>query len=510
MTTTPQLTHRQILVIFSGLLLGMLLASLDHTIVMTALPRITGDLGGLEHLSWVISAYLLAATIGMPLAGKLGDLLGRKPVFQLAIAVFLAGSILAGLSQTMGQLIAFRAVQGLGGGGLMVLAMAIIAETVSPRERGRYQGYFGATFGVASIAGPLLGGFITDNLSWRWAFYVNLPVGLIALVVITLVVPKGERHERPVFDIAGIALMAFSVSLLVLITTWGGTEHAWSSPLILGMIAVDVLAFVALVLVELRAEEPVIPVRLFRIKAFTVSTSVSFIIGLAMFGSLGFLPLYLQTVTGLSATASGMAMFPMMGGVLVTSIASGRIISSTGRYKVFPILGTALATVGLALLSTIDDQTARNAVSIYMFVLGAGIGMVMQVMILTSQNAVRVAELGAATGAVSFFREIGGSIGIATFGAVFTSSLQGRIGSIQLDEGLSIDLIRDLPGPQQSQVISAIAESVSHVFLFAVPIMAVAFAITWTIREVALRGSTAPVEHGATVEIVPEPVLADA
>ena len=504
MSTTPQLTHRQILVIFSGLLLGMLLAALDQTIVATALPRITGDLGGLEHLSWVISAYLLASTIAMPLAGKLGDLLGRKLLFQIAIVVFLVGSVLAGLAQDMGQLIAFRALQGIGGGGLMVLAMSIIAETVPPRERGRYQGYFGATFGVASIAGPLVGGFITDNLSWRWAFYVNVPIGIIALVVITLVVPTGERRERARIDVAGAALVTFAASLLVLVTTWGGTEHAWNSPLILTMIVVDVVAFAALVVVELRAAEPIIPVRLFRVKAFTVSTTVSFIIGVAMFGSLGFLPLYLQTVTGSSATASGLAMFPMMAGVLLTSVSSGRAISRTGRYKVFPVAGTALAVVGLALLSTIDAETARNAVSLYMFVLGAGIGMVMQVMILTAQNAVAVTELGAATGSVSFFREIGGSIGIAAFGAVFTASLQRRLGGLELDGGLSIDLIRELPAAQQATVVVAIAESVSHVFLFAVPIMAVACVVTWTIREVVLRGSMAPVEHGATVEVVPE------
>ncbi|MCU1487352.1 MAG: Drug resistance transporter EmrB/QacA subfamily [Actinomycetia bacterium] len=500
----PQLTHRQILVIFSGLMLGMLLAALDQTIVSTALPRITGDLGGLEHLSWVISAYLLASTIGMPLSGKLGDLFGRKLVFQVAIVVFLGGSILAGLSQSMGQLIAFRAVQGIGGGGLMVLAMSIIAETVPPRERGRYQGYFGAAFGLSSVAGPLIGGFITDNLSWRWVFYVNLPVGLVALAVITFVVPTGERHERPIFDVAGTALLTLGVSLLVLITTWGGVEHGWGSPLILGLIATDVVVLTAFVLVELRAAEPIIPVRLFRVAAFRVSTSVSFIVGLAMFGSLGFLPLYLQTVTGSSATRSGLQLFPMMGGVLVSSIVSGRLVTRTGRYKVFPVLGTALAFVGLALLATIDADTARNAVSAYMFVLGMGIGLVMQMMILTTQNAVPVSQLGVATGAVTFFREIGGSIGIATFGAVFTSSLARRMGSVPLDSSLSIDLIRRLPAAQQATVIDAIAESVSHVFVFAAPVMALAFLVTWSIREVPLRGSTASVEHGATVEVVPE------
>jgi EmrB/QacA subfamily drug resistance transporter len=500
----PQLTHRQILVIFSGLMLGMLLAALDQTIVSTALPRITGDLGGLEHLSWVISAYLLASTIGMPLSGKLGDLFGRKLVFQVAIAVFLGGSILAGLSQSMGQLIAFRAIQGVGGGGLMVLAMSIIAETVPPRERGRYQGYFGAAFGLSSVAGPLIGGFITDNLSWRWVFYVNLPVGLVALAVITFVVPAGERHERPIFDVAGTALLAFGVGLLVLITTWGGVEHGWGSPLILGLIATDAVVLTAFVLVELRAAEPIIPVRLFHLAAFRVSTSVSFIVGLAMFGSIGFLPLYLQTVTGSSATRSGLQLFPMMGGVLVASIVSGRLVTRTGRYKVFPVLGTALAFVGLCLLATIDADTARNAVSGYMFVLGMGIGLVMQMMILTTQNAVSVSQLGVATGAVTFFREIGGSIGIATFGAVFTSSLARRMGSVRLDSSLSIDLIRRLPAAQQATVIDAIAESVSHVFVFAAPVMALAFLVTWTIREVPLRRSTGAVEHGATVEVVPE------
>jgi EmrB/QacA subfamily drug resistance transporter len=499
-----QLTHRQILVIFSGLMLGMLLAALDQTIVSTALPRITGDLGGLEHLSWIISAYLLASTIGMPLSGKLGDLFGRKLVFQLAIVVFLVGSVLAGLSQSMGQLIVFRAIQGVGGGGLMVLAMSIIAETVPPRERGRYQGYFGAAFGLSSIAGPLIGGAITDNLSWRWVFYVNLPVGLVALAVITFVVPAGTKHERPVFDVAGTALLTLGVSLLVLVTTWGGVEHPWGSPLILGMIVADVAVLTAFVFVELRATEPIIPVRLFRVAAFRVSTSVSFILGVAMFGSLGFLPLYLQTVTGSSATRSGLALFPMMGGVLVSSILSGRLITRTGRYKVFPVLGTALAFVGLALLATIDAHTARNAVSAYMFVLGTGIGFVMQVMILTTQNAVPVSELGASTGAVTFFREIGGSIGIATFGAVFTSSLAHRMGSVPLDSSLSVELIRHLPAAEQATVIRAIAESVAHVFVFAAPVMLLAFIVTWTIREVPLRRSTATVEHGGTVEVVPE------
>jgi EmrB/QacA subfamily drug resistance transporter len=502
----PDLTHRQRLVIFGGLMSGMILAALDQTIVSTALPRITGDLGGLEHLSWVISAYLLASTVAMPLYGKLGDLFGRKLLFQTSIGVFLVGSVLAGLSQSMVQLIAFRAIQGLGGGGLMVLAMAIIAETVPPRERGRYQGYFGAAFGVASIAGPLIGGFITDNLSWRWVFYVNVPVGLIALVVITAVIPKGQRHERPQIDVRGAVLMTAGVTMLVLLTTWGGNQYAWSSPVILGLMAAIFVTLVLFIAVERRVAEPVLPIGLFKVKAFTVSTTVSFVLGLAMFGSIGFLPLFLQVVTGSSATSSGLALFPMMGGVLVASVVSGNLISRTGRYKVFPVMGTAAAVLGMGLLSTIDAGTSRITVSAFMFVLGTGIGATMQVMILATQNAVPTSDLGAATAAVSFFREIGGSIGIALFGAVFTSGLTRRLGAGDTPRGgLSITSIHKLPFAEQTRVIGAIADSVAHIFVFAAPLMAVAFVITWFIREVPLRQATPPaLQHGATVEVVPE------
>lgn len=505
MTDFPDLTHRQRLVIFVGLMLGMLLAALDQTIVATALPRITGDLGGIEHLSWVISAYLLASTVAMPLYGKLGDLFGLKLLFQISVIVFLAGSILAGLSQSMGQLIATRALQGLGGGGLMVLAFAIIGETVPPRERGRYQGYFGAAFGVSSIAGPLIGGFITDNLSWRWVFYVNIPFGLIAFAVIAAVIPKGERHERPSIDFLGAALMTAATTMLVLVTTWGGNQYDWGSPVILGLSALTLVAGVAFVLVELRTPEPIVPVRLFSNGAFRVSTTVSFILGLAMFGSLGFLPLFLQVVTGASATNSGLAMFPMMGGVFVASILSGNVISRTGRYKPFPVVGTAIGVGAFVLLATMDAATSKLSVSTYMFLLGFGIGMTMQVMVLSAQNAVPLSVMGAATGAVSFFREIGGAIGIAVFGAVFTSGLGDRLGASGVPgEGLSIERIRDLPFEQEATVVHAIADSVAHIFVFAAPLMAVAAVITWTIRELPLREGPSAVEHPATVEVVPE------
>ena len=506
-TGYPDLTHRQTVAIFCSLMLGMLLAALDQTIVSTALPRITSDLGGLAHISWVISAYLLTATFAMPLYGKLGDLFGRKLLFQIAIGVFLIGSVLAGTSQTFGQLIAFRAVQGLGAGGLLVLSMTIIGETVSPRERGRYQGYFGAMFGLSSVAGPLLGGFITDNLSWRWVFYVNLPLGLLALVLAATVIPKGERHERPVIDWVGAALLIVSVTLIVLVTTWGGVEYPWGSRTIVGLAGVAAVLVALFIVVEHRATEPVLPVRLFRIPTFSVSTMVSFIVGVAMFGSIGFLPLYMQAVTGASATASGLALFPMMGGVIVSSMLAGRMITKTGKYKVWPVTGTGVATVGLVLLSTIGAHTPRLTVSAFMFVLGVGIGMVMQIMVLSAQNAVPMSAMGAATGTINFSREIGGSVGIAAFGAVFTSGLHDRLGSFDFGKsGLSLEVIKKLPHAQQLVVIRAIAESVAHVFVFAVPVMAAAFGVSWLLREIPLRHSTVPVEHPGTVEVVPEPI----
>ena len=506
-TGYPDLTHRQTVAIFCSLMLGMLLAALDQTIVSTALPRITGDLGGLQHISWVISAYLLTATVAMPLYGKLGDLFGRKLFFQIAIVVFLIGSVLAGTSQTFGQLIAFRALQGLGAGGLLVLAMTIIGETVSPRERGRYQGYFGAMFGLSSVMGPLIGGFITDNLSWRWVFYVNVPLGIVALVLVAAVLPKGSRHERPVIDWLGAALLTATVTLIVLITTWGGVEYAWGSGVILGLTAVAVLLFVVLIAVERRAPEPMLPVRLFRIPTFSVSTLVSFIVGVAMFGSIGFLPLYMQAVTGASATASGLALFPMMGGVVISSVIAGRIITKTGKYKAWPVSGTLIASLGIVLLSTIGADTSRLTVSAFMFVLGIGIGMVMQIMVLSAQNAVPLSFIGTATGTINFCREIGGCIGIAAFGAVFTSGLHARLGSFGKSTGLSLEIIKKLPRQEQVKVVSAIADSIAHVFVFAIPVMLTAFAVSWLLKEIPLRHSTTPVEHPATVEVVPEPAL---
>jgi EmrB/QacA subfamily drug resistance transporter len=499
-----ELSHRQLLVIFSALMLGMLLAALDQTIVATALPTIVGDLGGLNHLSWVVTAYLLAATVSTPLYGKLGDLYGRKRIFQAAIVIFLVGSVLAGLSQSMGQLIVFRAIQGLGGGGLMVTAQAIIGDVVSPRERGRYMGYFGAVFGGAMVAGPLAGGFFTDHLTWRWVFYINLPLGLAALVVTTVALHAREARVRHRIDYPGAALLAAGVACVVLLTTWGGTEYAWGSSTIVGLGLAAAILLTAFVLVERRAAEPIIPLALFRNSTFDVSSAVSFIIGFAMFGVISFLPLYLQLVTGASATNSGLLLLPLMFGLLGASTLSGQLISRTGRYKVFPVAGTAIAAVGMWLLSTMTPTTGRATSTVYMVVLGIGIGLVMQVVILATQNAVDRRDLGIATGTVSFFRSVGGSFGVAVFGAIFTSRLVGELARrLPADVlararasggsavgSLSPRALDALPASLRSGFVEAFSNSLTATFRYAVPCILVAFLVTWLLREQPLRTTT--------------------
>ena len=398
--------------ILVALMLGMILASLDQTIVSTALPTIAGDLHGLNHLSWVVTAYLLTSTISTPLWGKLGDLFGRKNFFQLAIVVFLVGSMLSGLSQDMIQLIAFRAMQGIGAGGLMVGAQAIIGDVVPARQRGRYMGYFGAVFGITSVAGPLAGGWFTQHLTWRWVFYINVPIGIIALFTIASVLHIPRTRVRHQIDWMGTALLSAGVTSIILLTTWGGTQYPWGSGLIIGLGVLGAVLLAAFCVVETKAPEPLIPLALFKNRTFTAASGVGFIIGFSMFGAIVYLPLYLQTVHGASPTASGLELLPMVGGMLVTFILSGQLVTKTGRYKVFPIVGSAVLAVGLLLLSRLGPTTSFALASLYMVVVGLGVGLVMQVLVVAVQNSVPYEQLGTATSTATFFRTIGGSFGV--------------------------------------------------------------------------------------------------
>jgi EmrB/QacA subfamily drug resistance transporter len=489
--------QRQLLPIIGALLLGMLLAALDQTIVATALPTIAGDLHGLSHLSWVVTAYILASTASTPLWGKLGDQYGRKIFFQAAIVIFLVGSAWSGLSSTMLELIAFRALQGIGGGGLIIGAQTIVGDVVAPRDRGRYQGIFGAVFGVTSVVGPLIGGFFVDNLSWRWVFYINLPVGAVALVVTAAVLPATANRVHHVIDYLGTILLAAAATSLVLLTTLGGTTYRWASAPIIILAVAGVVLLAAFVLAERRAAEPVLPLRLFANRVFSVSSAIGFVVGFAMFGAITYLPQYMQVVKGASPTISGLRIVPLMAGLLLTSIVSGILISRWGRYKIFPILGTAIMTAGMYLLSMLGVGTGTLASSAYMFVLGVGIGAVMQVLVIAVQNVVPYQDLGAATSGVTFFRSIGGSFGTAVFGAIFTGQLSGNLArylagkpvpaGFNPSAGASPAALAKLPPAVHAGFIQAYATSLHTVFLVAVPISAVAFALSWLLKEVPLR-----------------------
>ncbi|HET8743706.1 MAG TPA: MDR family MFS transporter [Gaiella sp.] len=487
--------------IFAALLLVLLLAALDQTIVSTALPTIVGDLGGIEHLSWVVTAYLLASTVAGPVYGKLGDLYGRKIVLQVAIVIFLVGSALCGLSQSMVQLIAFRGLQGLGGGGLMVVAVAAIGDVVPPRQRGRYQGYFGGVFGVATVVGPLLGGFFVDHLSWRWIFYVNLPVGIVALGVIAAAFPTVEEHVRHAIDYLGAALLACGLSAVVLYTSLGGTTYPWGSAPMVAMIVLGAVLLAAFVFVESRAAEPILPLQLFRNRVFAVTSAIGFIIGLALFGSVTYLPLYLQDVKAHSAMTAGLLMTPMMAGVLLTSITSGQLISKYGRYRPFPIAGTAITTVGLVLLSRLAVDTSTLLAGVYMLVLGLGLGLVMQVLVIAAQNAVDYELLGVATSGSTLFRQVGGSIGVAAFGAIFANQLAANLAE-RLPPGTEVPAAADpatihaLPPELREIFVTALTDALSPVFLTAAAVTLVAFALTWFLREVPLRTTTSAPDIG--------------
>ncbi|MFJ4813941.1 DHA2 family efflux MFS transporter permease subunit [Streptomyces sp. NPDC088801] len=493
-----------VLVSIGALLLGMLLAALDQTIVSTALPTIVSDLGGLDHLSWVVTAYLLAATAATPLWGKLGDQYGRKRLFQTAIVIFLVGSALCGAAQDMAQLIAFRALQGLGGGGLIVLSMAIVGDLVSPRERGRYQGLFGAVFGATSVLGPLLGGLFTQHLSWRWVFYVNLPVGIVALAVIAAVLHIPRTAQRHVIDYLGTFLIAAVATCLVLVASLGGTTWAWGSWQIVGLAVLGVVLAVAFVAVERRAAEPVLPLKLFRVRTFTLAAVISFVVGFAMFGAMTYLPTFLQVVQGISPTMSGVHMLPMVLGLLLASTGSGQIVSRTGRWKVFPIAGTGITALGLLLLHRLDEHSSTAELSGFFFVFGLGLGLVMQVLVLIVQNAVPYEDLGVATSGATFFRSIGASFGVAVFGTVFAGRLGEQLTDafrgVRLPPGVSVEAleadprgIAALPPGLRPPALHAYAVSITDVFLYAAPVALLGFVLAWFLKEDRLRGSvTAP------------------
>jgi EmrB/QacA subfamily drug resistance transporter len=503
------LTGTALRTVFIALMLGMFLAALDQSIVSTALPTIVGDLGGLNHLSWVVTSYLLASTLSTPIYGKLGDMYGRKPVFLVAILIFLAGSMLAGLSESMGELIGFRALQGIGAGGLMVGAQAIIADIVPPRERGRYMGLIGSVFAVAFVAGPLIGGFFVDNLSWRWVFYVNVPIGALAVVIVITRLHLHTPHTRHRIDYLGAALLSGGVGALILLATWGGTEYAWGSNEIVGLAIVGVVLLAVFVWWERRATEPILPLQLFRSRIFSVANAMGFTIGMAMFGAIIFIPLFLQVVYGASATGAGLRMVALMVGLLSASILSGRAITRIGRYRPFPIAGTAVLVVGMFLLSLLGVDTPPWVASAYMVVVGVGLGLVMQVLVLVVQNDSRPEEIGVATASATFFRGVGGAFGVALFGTIFASRLSDQLAGLplrvtaRLGSGVQLDptQIDQLPAKIHDEVLHAFAHSLNGVFLFGTVLALVPFVLSWFLKEVPLRTTVAR----AAEEAPPEP-----
>ncbi|HWF71153.1 MAG TPA: MDR family MFS transporter, partial [Mycobacterium sp.] len=479
--------------VFLAIMLGMLLAALDQTIVATALPTIVADLGGAGHQSWVVTSYLLASTIITALAGRLGDLFGRKRVFQAAVAFFVVGSVLCGISRSMEMLIGARALQGLGGGAIIVTATALIGEVIPLRDRGRYQGAMGAVFGVTTVIGPLLGGYFTDHLTWRWAFWINVPVSIVVFFVAAAAIPSLTARAKPIIDYTGILFVGLAATGLTLATSWGGTTYPWSSATIIGLFAGSAVALGVFVWVESRAAAPILPTRLFGSPVFTVCCVLSFVVGFAMLGALTFLPTYMQFVDGVSATTSGLRTLPMVAGMLSTSMGSGVLVGRTGRYKIFPVAGTAVMTLAFLLMSRMNPSTSALLQSLCLFILGAGIGLCMQVLILIVQNTSSFEDLGVATSGVTFFRTIGSSFGAAIFGSLFTNFLHSRLGPALIVSrapaaaASSPEALHRLPHAMAVPIVGAYAASLTQVFLWAAPVAFVGFLLASFLREVPLR-----------------------
>ncbi len=491
----PVLSRAQKNVVFGTIMLGMLLSALDQTIVSTALPTIVGDLGGAGHMSWVVTSYILAETIATVLAGKFGDLFGRKRIFQISVAVFIVGSFFCGLANSMTMLIAMRAVQGIGGGGIAVTATALIAEVIPLRERGKYQGALGAVFGVTTVIGPLLGGLFTDQLSWRWAFYVNVPIAVVVIALAARTIPGLASGLRPRIDYLGVLFVALGATGLTLATSWGGTQYPWGSATVIGLFAGSVVAIVAFVLVERRADEPILPMRLFRSRVFAIASLLSFVVGFAMLGVLTFLPSYLQYVGGASATSSGLRTLPMVAGLLITALVSAQVISRTGQYKLFPIVGSLVMALGLFLLSRMDQHTAIGVQSVFMFTVGIGIGLVLQVPTIIVQNTAEYRDLGSATSGVTFFRTLGSSFGASIMGTIYANRtghlLPAAISAAGITNPASLTspaALHALPAARQAPIIAAYAQSLHTVFLYVVPVAVLSVLVALVLPQVRMRG----------------------